>query len=170
MSAFRSKVYVRLYRFFLNLWPCIRGAGGRVVYLAQDFTHLTVRLPLSWRTRNIVGTIYGGSMYASTDPYFMLMLMRILGPSYVVWDKGCTIRFKRPAKETLFAEFKVTPEMQAEVRARVARDGEAVFTWTVAYRSGSGVVYCEFDKVLYVATREFYGEKQRKRAASNLLA
>lgn len=95
----------RMARFFMNIVPCIRGSGAHVVSISDDFTRLRVKLRLNWRTRNLVGTIFGGSMYAAIDPFYMLMLMRILGSGYVVWDKGCTIRFKRPARETLFADF-----------------------------------------------------------------
>src|SRR6185312_9300608 len=60
-------------RFLMNVIPCIRGTGGRVVSISDDFRRLRVRLKLNWRTRNLVGTIYGGSMYAATDPFYMLM-------------------------------------------------------------------------------------------------
>ena len=162
----KSKIKIWLFRWALNFWPCIWGTGGRIIYLSEDFKRLTVKLPLSWRTRNVVGTIYGGSMYASTDPFFMLMLMRILGKQFVVWDKGCTIRFKRPAKETIFAEFQVTPQMLSDVQEKVAANGEASFTWTIAYKDKAGIVYAEFDKVIYVATKIFYDEKQRRRTIS----
>src|SRR5262245_57623528 len=102
----RIKTY--LIRFFINICPCIRRTGGRVIFLADDYTRLVVRLKLNWKTRNYVGTIFGGSMYGSTDPFYMLMLIYILGKDYVVWDKGCTIRFLRPCKETVFAEFLIT--------------------------------------------------------------
>jgi hypothetical protein len=148
----------------MNIWPCIRGSGGRVIFLAEDYTKLIVRLKLNWRTRNIVGTIYGGSMYSSTDPYYMLMFIKILGKDYVVWDKGCTIRFLRPAKVTIFAEFNVTPEMIAEVKAKVAAKKEADFTWRVEYKDKNGVVYAEFDKVVYIADKIFYQEKNKNRS------
>lgn len=159
----RGKLHTLVFRLFLNVWPCIRGGGGRVTYIAEDFTVLKVKLPLSWRTRNLVGTIYGGSLYASTDPFFMLMLMHILGKDYVVWDKGCTIRFKRPAKETLYAEFRITPEMVEMVKTQVAKEQEITFTWQVAYRDRHGKAYAEFDKVMYVATKNFYQDKLKKR-------
>ena len=143
--------------------PCIWGGGGKVIALSEDFTKLTVRLKLRLRTCNAVGTIYGGSMYASTDPFYMLMLMNILGKNYVVWDKGCTIRFKRPAKKTIYANFNITPEMLAPVVSAADQDGETTFTWPLAYKDESGMVYAEFDKVLYVAKKEFYDEKLRKR-------
>lgn len=159
----KKKLYSEFIRFGLNLWPCLRRTSGRIIYLAEDFTHLTIKLSLNWKTRNVVGTIFGGSMYASTDPYFMLMLMKILGKDYVVWDKGCTIRFKRPAKETIYADFIVTPEMIREVREKVAHGGEHSFTWTINYKDKAGIVYAEFDKVIYVATKPFYKEKMARR-------
>ncbi|HEX5655926.1 MAG TPA: DUF4442 domain-containing protein [Polyangiales bacterium] len=156
-------------RLLLNVWPCIFSGGGRVTYLADDFSKLRVELPLSWRTRNIVGTIYGGSLYASTDPFFMLMLMQILGKDFVVWDKGCTIRFKRPATSTVGADFEITPAMLQAVKSEVAERGETEFSWTVQYRDRGGVVYAQFDKLLYVATKSFYKQKQSAREASRVV-
>lgn len=160
----KKKLYSEFIRFGLNLWPCLRRTGGRVTYLAEDFTHLTVKLSLNWKTRNVVGTIFGGSMYASTDPYFMLMLMKILGDDYVVWDKGCTIRFKRPAKETIIADFIITPQMLENVQTQVAANKEYDFIWTIQYKDKNGIVYAEFDKVIYVAGKSFYKEKLKRRA------
>lgn len=156
-------------RLLLNVWPCIFSAGGRVTYLADDFSKLRVELPLSWRTRNYVGTIYGGSLYASTDPFYMLMLLQLLGKDHVVWDKGCTIRFKRPATSTVTADFEITPEMLAQVKRALKVSGETEFTWTVQYRDRSGAVYAQFDKVLYVATKSFYKQKQSAREASRVV-
>jgi acyl-coenzyme A thioesterase PaaI-like protein len=153
----------KMARFFFNIAPCIRGSGGRVVAISDDFTRLRVRLKLNWRTRNLVGTIFGGSMYAAIDPFYMLMLMRILGSEYVVWDKGCTIRFKRPARETLFADFHISDEMLAAVRQQVALEGEGTFTWPLALKGPSGTVYAEFDKVIYVARKNFYETKAQRR-------
>jgi hypothetical protein len=46
------------------------GKGSRVELISGDFRYLRVRVPLDWRTRNRVGTIFGGSTYSATDPYF----------------------------------------------------------------------------------------------------
>ena len=148
------------YRMVLNFWPCIRRTGGRVTYIAPDFTELHTCLRLNWKTRNVVGTIFGGSLYASTDPFYMLMLMKILGPDFIVWDKGCTFRFRKPAKETVYAQFKITPDMLKDVREKVAQSGYTNVTWPLAYRSKSGEVYTEFEKTLYISTKESY--KARK--------
>ena len=58
----------RKMRWGFNLFPAFRGTGARVTYIASDFHEARVRLPLSWRTRNYVGTIFGGSLYGAVDP------------------------------------------------------------------------------------------------------
>lgn len=76
----------RLNRWGFNFFPAYRGTGGRVEYIAGDWREIRIRLPLNWRTRNYVGTIFGGSLYGAVDPLYMIMLIRNLGDEYVVWD------------------------------------------------------------------------------------
>jgi hypothetical protein len=55
-------------RWGFNLFPAFRGTGARVTYIAEDFREMRVKLPLNWRTRNYVGTIFSGSLYGAVDP------------------------------------------------------------------------------------------------------
>src|SRR5260370_31069378 len=98
----------RWMRWKLNLFPAYRGTGARATYIADDFAEVRVKLPLSWRTRTLVGTIFGGSLYAAVDPVYMIMLIHLLGREYVVWDKAATIRFRKPGRSTLTATFKIS--------------------------------------------------------------
>jgi hypothetical protein len=47
-------------------------------------------------------------MFGAADPMYMIMLIRLLGPEYVVWDKSATIRFRRPGRSTLTGRFLMT--------------------------------------------------------------
>ena len=73
-------------QWFLNLYGPYLGAGVRVDYLAEDFRELNVSMGLHWYNRNYVGTHFGGSLYSMVDPFYMLMVMTVLGRDYVVWD------------------------------------------------------------------------------------
>ncbi len=143
----------RLRRWAFNWFPAYRGTGGRIEHIAADWSEVRVRLPLNWRTRNYVGTIYGGSMYGAVDPIYMIMLIHRLGPAYVVWDKAASIRFKRPGRSTLRAVFRISEEELDEVRAEVARDGRAERTYTVALKDGAGEVHAVCNKVLSIRSR-----------------
>src|SRR5258706_2789991 len=88
-------------RILFNFWPCYRGTGGRITRISPDWREIDIEIPLPLRTRNYVGTIFGGSMYSAVHPIYMLMLIRALGPDYPVSYKAATIRFKKPGRTTL---------------------------------------------------------------------
>jgi Domain of unknown function (DUF4442) len=143
----------RLMRWKFNLFPAYRGTGARVAYIAGDFREVRIRLPLSWRTRNVVGTIFGGSLYGAVDPIFMIMLIRLLGSDYVVWDKTATIRFRKPGRTTLHATFLIDETELDAIRAATA-DGQSIDrTYHVDLVDDAGVVHAAVEKVIYVKPR-----------------
>jgi acyl-coenzyme A thioesterase PaaI-like protein len=142
-----------LWRWALNFFPAYRGSGGRVTHIAADWTQARVTIPLNWRTRNYVKTIFGGSMYAAIDPIYMFMLIKILGPEYVVWDKTAAIRFRRPGRERLFARFVVSDADVEEIRAGVAAAGKYEKFYTVELTSASGEVHAICEKGIHISRR-----------------
>ncbi len=144
----------RSFRWWFNFFPAYRGTGGRVTYIADDFHEIRVKLPLSWRTRNYVGTIYGGSIYASIDPIYMLMLMHILGPDYIVWDKAAKIRFKKPGKDTLYVEFNLSPDEIAEIKWLAETERSLDRIYNVEIKDKNGVVHAFIEKTIYISKRK----------------
>jgi acyl-coenzyme A thioesterase PaaI-like protein len=143
----------RLLRLRFNLFPAYRGTGARVDYIAADLREIRIRLPLSWRTRNYVGTIFGGSMYGAVDPILMVMLIRNLGRDYVVWDKSAAIRFRRPGRTTLYARFVLEPAELDAIRAALATAGRIDREYRVELVDGEGAVHAEVDKVIQIRRR-----------------
>jgi acyl-coenzyme A thioesterase PaaI-like protein len=141
-------------RIKFNFFPAYRGTGARVVYIADDYRQIRVKIPLSRRTRNYVGTIYGGSMYAGIDPIYMLMLIKILGREYVVWDKAAKIRFKRPGRETLFADFSVTQNEIDEIKRLLETEKSVDRVYNVELIDKNGKVHALIEKTLYIARRK----------------
>ena len=140
----------RRLRWGFNFFPAFRGTGARVTYIAGDYRELHVKLPLSWRTRNYVGTIFGGSLYGAVDPHFMIMLLKILGPEYVVWDKAATIRFRKPGRTTLFARFQISEEEIAEIRKRLETEPSIDRVYQVELKDAEGGVHAIVDKTIYI--------------------
>jgi len=109
-----------------------------------------VKLPLSWRTRNYVGSIFGGSLYAAVDPWYMILLIQILGRDYVVWDKAATIRFRKPGRSTLYATFIIDEAELEAIRAATA-DGQPVDrVYDIDLKDRDGVVHASVEKVVYI--------------------
>ena len=100
----------RKLHFFLNTYLPFLGAGIRVEHISDDFLAIDVRMPLYRGNKNYVGTHFGGSLYAMTDPFFMVMLMENLGKDYIVWDKAANIDFIAPGRGTVKAHFRLSKE------------------------------------------------------------
>lgn len=143
----------KLERIKFNFFPAFRGTGARVVYIADDYREIRVKIPLTWRTRNYVGTIYGGSMYAGIDPIYMIMLIKNLGRDYIVWDKSAKIRFKHPGKEPLFADFLVDENELAEIKELLRNSKSIDRVYNVELKDKNGKVHCLIEKTLYIANR-----------------
>jgi acyl-coenzyme A thioesterase PaaI-like protein len=141
-------------RWRFNFFPAFRGTGARVTYIAADWMEVRIRLPLSWRTRNYVGTIFGGSIYGAVDPFYMIMLINLLGPGYTVWDKAAAIRFRRPGRSTLYAQFVVTPEVVSSIRNELQQLPKLDRQFTVELRSRDGTVHAIIDKTVHVSRRD----------------
>ena len=143
----------RVFRWKFNLFPAYRGTGGRVTYVSDDYREIRVKIPLSWRTRNYVGTIYGGSMYGAIDPIYMLMLIFILGPGYTVWDKAAKIRFRKPGKDTLYARFHLTDEETEEIKRLAESEKSIDRVYNLELKDRNGVVHATIEKTLYIAKK-----------------
>jgi acyl-coenzyme A thioesterase PaaI-like protein len=115
-------------RRFMNLWPPFVFAGIRIVSIEPDWSGAKVRLNLNVMSRNYVGTQFGGSMFAMTDPFWMILLIHRLGPEYVVWDQRAEIEFLRPGKTDVHTEFVVDPAVVQELRD-AAQHGDKVLRW-----------------------------------------
>ena len=143
----------RIDRWKFNLFPAYRGTGGRVVYISADYREVRVKIPLWWRTRNYVGTIYGGSMYGAIDPIYMLMLIKCLGPGYIVWDKAAKIRFRKPGRDTLYVDFRLDEDELAEIR-RLAEDERSIDRiYELELKDKNGAVHAVIEKTLYIAKK-----------------
>ena len=93
-------------------------------------------MKLRFWNRNYVGTHYGGSLYSMADPFYMLMLMENLGRDYIVWDKAASIRFRKPGKGRVKAEFRLTDAQLDDIREKApAQESTSRHSWSSERRS-----------------------------------
>ena len=154
------------FRTVMNWYPMYVGTGGKILFWSGDSREVQLRLRRNIWTYNYVGTIFGGSMFAASDPFYMLMLLRILGKNYVVWDKSASIRFRKPGRTTLYAHYLLSDETIDEVRREVADHGQAERTFTIKWLDATGVVYAEIERVCYIADKKHYEQRKNDRQQS----
>ncbi len=138
------------FRRLINMYPPYLGAAVRITHVSEDFLNVDVEMPLRFYNRNYFGTHFGGSLYAMCDPFYVLMLVNILGPDYIVWDKAAAIRFKKPGKGLMKASFHLTEEKIAEIRAQADTLPKVEPQFQVLVKDTEGNVIAEVDKLLYI--------------------
>lgn len=160
-NKYFSKHNHKLFKWGFNLSPMYRRTTGRVKEVSPDFKSVEVKIPISYKNKNYVGTIFGGSLFAATDPKYMVQLIQILGRDYVVWDKSSVVRFKRPGSTDAFARFEFSDEEISQIKSDVDRKKEIDITKQVLLKSQTGMLFCEIEKVIYIADKKFYKEKKK---------
>lgn len=148
-----NKLFKRHIRKLVNLWPPILGAGIRVRRWDADWRAIDVEMPLRFWNANFVGTHYGGSLYSLVDPFYMLMLIENLGPSYIVWDKSANIRFRKPGTGTVSASFRLTEAQLDEVRTALQTADKIDRTFNVEIKGKDDTVIAEVQKVIHVSKK-----------------
>lgn len=140
----------RALRRILNLWPPFLFSGIRVLELSHDMRYACVVLKRRWYNRNFVGTHFGGSLFAMTDPFWMVMTLYRLGEDYIVWDKSAEIKFVEATKAPVFAEFVLDDATIDEMRAAAA-NGEKHLRWfETDIRTADGTLVARTRKEIYV--------------------
>lgn len=153
----------QILKYGFNISPMYRRSTGRVTSVSNDLKTVTIKIPISYKNRNYVGSIFGGSLFAATDPIYMIQLLNILGDNYVVWDKSSEIKFKRPALTNAFASFIFTDEELENIKKLVAENNEIDIVKNLQITDGDKTVYAEIAKTIYVADKNYYREKRKKK-------
>ncbi|HUO59551.1 MAG TPA: DUF4442 domain-containing protein [Candidatus Acidoferrales bacterium] len=139
----------RLIRF-VNFWPPFLGAGIRLRRLSADFREADVEMAQRFWNTNYVGVHFGGSLFAMTDAFYMLLLMENLGRNYVVWDKAASVRFRKPGRGTVRAEFRLSEAEIDEVRVAVAEKGIHERSFVVRILDEGNEVVAEVEKLIHI--------------------
>jgi acyl-coenzyme A thioesterase PaaI-like protein len=144
MSNFWSSVRERL----INFYPPFLGAGIRAHTV--DKNTIRVEMKLTRLNKNVFGTHFGGSLYAMCDPWFVLIMMRSLGPEYVVWDQAASIQFIKPGRGTVAATFHIPQERIVEIRLEADGSQRVEPNFEVDVLNDGSEVVAHVEKKLYV--------------------
>jgi acyl-coenzyme A thioesterase PaaI-like protein len=145
-----STINARRMRRIFNLWPPFLFSGIRVGAISDDWRHAQVELRERWYNRNYVGTHFGGSLFAMTDPFWMLLAMQNLGRAYYVWDKAGSIEFVHPGRGTVSAQFRLDDALLDEMRAATAGGDKYLRWFDNEILDAHGEVVARTRKQLYV--------------------
>lgn len=153
-----------LFKVMFNISPMYSRSTAKILSISDNLYEVRIIIPLSYKNRNYVGTIFGGSLFSATDPIYMVQLIQILGKEFVVWDKNSTIQFKRPANSNAYALFCFSEEEIQQIKADVIRDGAIDFVKSLNITNKEGdTIFAQVEKTIYIATKEYYSQRKKQK-------
>lgn len=128
------KWVMRLYppMFFQRIW---------VKKIHTDFKGIDVKINRSLFTTNFGKSIFGGTIFSATDPFYALLfgqLMKRKGFRVTVWLKSAQIQYLKPARTNLYFSIQITEEMITEVETALRQNGKFVKAYPIDIFDSSG--------------------------------
>jgi acyl-coenzyme A thioesterase PaaI-like protein len=124
---------------------------------------VVVEMPLRFYNRNYVGTHFGGSLSAMTDPFYMLMVIKNLGDDYIVWDKAGTIDYRKPGRGRVRAEFRIGQALIDEILEKTKNGRRFEPTLSIDILDEQGDVVSHVTRTLYIRRKRSAGSTGRER-------
>jgi len=140
-------------KWMLNLYPPLLFNAVRMVEVSPDFHRCKVRVfRVPW-TRNLQGTLFGGTIYSAADPFTALLFWQIFahrGQRVQAWLRRARVHYKKAAATALTLEFRLTPEQVDEAAAALAVKGRFARFYATDAIDRAGDVCCTIETEIYL--------------------
>jgi len=126
------------------------------------FLGVDVKISNSFLNRNYNGSIFGGSIYAATDPFYAILfdqLMQRRGFKVRVWLKSASIQYLKPGLTTLHFTLTITDEMIAEAELALNTTGKFVKAYPMELYNTQGELCATVMNEVYLRNK-FPGENK----------
>ena len=138
----------------MNLWPPFSASGIKVKHVSPDYKTVEVVLKHKFYNRNAVGTHFGGSMFAMTDPFPMIQLLHHIGDRHIVWDSAAQIQYLRPGRGPVTATFELSDRYIDNLVQKASEGKPLREDFTVDIVDSSNQVVARVVKTLYIRKKD----------------
>lgn len=140
-------------KWAMRLYPPLLLQRIWVQSIHKGFRGADIKINRSLVTLNFGKAIFGGTIYAATDPFHAMLFGQILNHKnyhVTVWLKSASIQFLKPARTDLYYRILITDEMVAEAEAGINNDGVFVKTYRIELFSKKGDLYAVAKNEIHV--------------------
>ncbi|RZK57534.1 MAG: DUF4442 domain-containing protein [Pedobacter sp.] len=153
----------RTLKWAMCLYPPLLFQRIWVKKFYPGFRGVDVKISNSFLNRNYNGSIFGGTIYAATDPFYAILfdqLMQRRGFKVRVWLKSASIQYLKPGLTNLYFTLRITDEMIEEAERSLNETGKFVKSFPMELFNKNGDLCATVMNEVYLRTK-YPGEKQR---------
>lgn len=143
----------RTLKWGLRFYPPLLFQRIWVKKFHQGFRGADVKIYKSLFNKNYNGSIFGGTIYAATDPFYALLFDQLLqrqGFKVRVWLKSASIQYLKPGRSALFFTIIITDEMLNDAIEALNTSGKFVKAYPMEIKNRAGEVCATVMNEVYV--------------------
>ncbi|MDY0907342.1 DUF4442 domain-containing protein [Pedobacter sp. CFBP9032] len=140
-------------KWVMRLYPPLLFQRIWVQRFEGEFKSCTVKINKSFLNKNYNGSIFGGTIYAATDPFYALLfdqLMQRKGFKVRVWLKSASIQYLKPGRSNLYFTISLTDEMIDEAEIALRTVGRFVKAYPMELTNKSGEICATVMNEVYI--------------------
>ncbi|SEN97769.1 protein of unknown function [bacterium A37T11] len=154
------KVSERTLKWVMRLYPPFFFQRIWVQRFHKGFTGVDVKINKSLFNRNYNASIFGGTIYAASDPFYALLfdqLSRRMGYKTRVWLKSASIQFIKPGVSSLFFTISLNEADIKDALNILEHGGKFVKTFPIEIKDSEGTLCATVLNEVYVRNLRYTG-------------
>lgn len=151
------KVSPNTLKWFLRFYPPLFFQRIWVKRFGSDFRSVEVKIHRSILNINYNKTIFGGTIFSASDPFYALLfdqLLREKGFKTQVWLKSAHIQYLKPGNSDLSFKIRIAENDIIEAVESLNRDGKFIKTYRLEIYNKEAVLCAVVQNEVYVRNLE----------------
>jgi len=135
--------------FFQRIW---------VKKFHKDFRGVDVKVHRSLLNRNYNGSIFGGTIFSATDPFYAILFDQILqreGFKVLIWLKSAHIQYKKPARKNLSFSIMIQTDQIEQAKTDLSENGKHVIGFEFDLLDKDGLLCATVKNEVYIRNLDF---------------
>jgi len=152
------KVSERTLKWVMRFYPPLFFQRIWVEQFHPDFRGVDVKIKYSLLNRNYNASIFGGTIYAASDPFYAVLFDQILrkeGYLTRVWLKSAAIEYLKPGRTTLYFRIGLSDETIEAAKQALDTAGKFIHKFPITIVDKKGEVYAKVINEVYVRNLKY---------------
>jgi len=132
----------------------------KVLELADDWSHVRIKLPLTWISANAAGNMFGGFQANLADPVPAIACVQQF-PGYRVATKKLELDFIRVGSSDLTLHFDFSKEHIAAIQKELDEHGRATPCFEMSYQREDGEICTVIKNTIAIRPKGYVGNHDR---------
>ncbi|WP_316811900.1 DUF4442 domain-containing protein [Pedobacter heparinus] len=140
-------------KWALCLYPPLLFQRIWVKKFHNGFRGVDVKIVKSLWNKNYNGSIFGGTIYAATDPFYALLFDQLLqraGFKVRVWLKSAAIQYLKPGRGDLYFTINITDDMLNEAITTLNTTGKFIKAYPMEITNAEGEICATVMNEVYI--------------------